>query len=290
MTEIFHNLSEKTADIYMTVLAAAGIVCRTGKSESGWHIYVRTMDVEKALKSIALYHAENRDVETEQHNVPKNLSHTTNLAGFYAAFVLAAVHVFVNTVADKRTVVENYGSSASGIIRGEQYRTITALLLHGDFLHLMGNMLGITLFGTAVCSITGWGVGLLIIVFTGSIGNLINAYFYQTAHLSIGASTSVFGCIGFLSAYQFMDKIRLPGQKLKAWMTIGAGFALLAILGSSEYTDIMAHFFGFAAGIILGLLYRSIIPSIIPSIYQYVCLIILLGLLCVPWIAGPPIR
>ena len=108
---------------------------------------------------------------------------------------------------NRSDIIKHYGSSASQIIDGEHYRTITALFLHGDVLHLIGNMAGIALFGTAVCSITGWGVGWLMILFTGSIGNLLNAYFYQAGHRSIGASTAVFGCIGFLSACQFMVKM-----------------------------------------------------------------------------------
>ena len=147
-------------------------------------------------------------------------------------------------------------------------------------------MAGIALFGTAVCSITGWGAGWLIILITGSIGNLLNAYFYQTGHLSIGASTAVFGSIGFLSACQFVVKIRMPGQKLRAWISIAAGLALLGILGSSEFTDITAHFFGFLVGVFLGIFYRAYITYPIPLIYQVICIVMALGLSTGAWIVG----
>lgn len=285
MVEIFRNLSERTANVYATILASAGVAYKFEKSGVGWRITVRAMDVEKALKTIGQYHEENQYEELTEETILSTYSKTW--AGIYTAVVLAMVHILVYSVPDSRTVIEHYGSSASDIIEGEQYRTITSLLLHGDFMHLMGNMLGMALFGTGVCSIAGWGVGLFIILFTGGIGNLLNAYFYQTAHLSIGASTAVFGCIGFLSAYQFMVKIGIPGQKLRAWISIAAGVALLGILGSSEHTDIMAHFFGFGAGGILGIFYQRFIPKRMPSVYQYACFIFVLVLLGVPWLIGP---
>ncbi len=284
MTEIFQNLSEKSVNSYVTVLASAGIVYHLEKSVSGWHIHVRAMDVERALTTIAQYHEENRDAGRREHGGLSMYSKT--FAGLYVAIALAVVHGLVNASGDNRRIIESYGSSASGIIQGEHYRTLTSLFLHGDVMHLFGNMLGIALFGTGVCSIVGWGAGLLIILLTGGFGNLVNAYFYETAHLSIGASTAVFGCIGFLSAYQFMVKIKIPGQTLRAWISMAAGIALLGILGSSEHTDIMAHFFGFSAGGVLGGLYRRFIPKSIPSVYQYVCFVIVFLMLSISFFWG----
>jgi hypothetical protein len=39
----------------------------------------------------------------------------------------------------------------------------------------------------------------------------------------------------------------------RAWLTFGAGLALLAMLGSSAETDVGAHFFGFVLGVPLGI-------------------------------------
>jgi hypothetical protein len=42
----------------------------------------------------------------------------------------------------------------------------------------------------------------------------------------------------------------------RPWLAIAAGLALLAMLGAGEDTDVLAHFFGFLAGIPLGLVAR----------------------------------
>ena len=152
-----------------------------------------------------------------------------------------------------------YGSSAGLVVNGEWYRCATALLLHADSLHLAGNLVGMAIFATAVCSITGWGVGWLLILASGISGNLINAYAYGYGHSSIGASTAVFGALGLLSSYQFLKKIHTPFSRFQVLLPLGAGLALLAFLGSSSHTDIMAHLFGFLSGVALGLVYYRLV-------------------------------
>jgi membrane associated rhomboid family serine protease len=156
---------------------------------------------------------------------------------------------------DSDAIISAYGASAQDILRGEFFRCVTALMLHGDLLHLVSNMFGVAIFGTAVCAFTGVGVGWVSILFAGLVGNLLNAFLYQTDHLSIGASTAVFGAIGFLGAYQFIHKFRQPGQRLKAYLPLGAGLALLGFLGAGAGSDLTAHLFGFVVGGVLGGLY-----------------------------------
>jgi len=51
---------------------------------------------------------------------------------------------------------------------------------------------------------------------------------------------------------QFFEKFR--EKKTYAWIPFGAALGLLAMLGSSENTDFMAHLFGFLSGIPLGII------------------------------------
>jgi rhomboid protease GluP len=145
-------------------------------------------------------------------------------------------------------------------------------MLHGGYPHLAGNMAGIAVFGTAVCNITGAGVGWLMILLTGILGNLANAALFQYGHISIGASTAVFGAVGILAAYQLYRKIQIPGQRMRAWLPIAGGLALLAFLGSSEHSDLTAHLFGFIAGIFLGLFYARHLRSVLTKRHQIYCM------------------
>lgn len=138
---------------------------------------------------------------------------------------------------------------AQAILRGHQWwRLVTALTLHADPVHLLGNLLIGGVIVHFLCRITGTGLGWLLIVFSGVFGNLLNIWFRGGAHLSIGFSTAVFGAVGILSGFQ----VRI-GSSHGLLAPLGAGLALLALLGSSgERTDLGAHLWGFAVGVLLG--------------------------------------
>ena len=161
-----------------------------------------------------------------------------------------------------------------------RHRSVTLFFLGP---HLAGNIAGIAIFGSAVCGMAGAGVGSFMILVSGMAGNLVNALLYETGHLSVGSSTAVFGAIGILSAHQSIRKFRLPAQRLRAWLPVAAGLALLSILGSGKHTDLTAHLFGFMAGILIGAFYTTVVKRPAAKIYQASSLLIVLGILVLSW-------
>jgi len=186
--------------------------------------------------------------------------------------------------AELETIAREYGSSAFDILNGEIYRTVTSLMLHSNYLHLAGNIAGIVIFGTAVCNITGTGAGWLLILLTGILGNLVNAAMFKYGHVSIGASTALFGAVGFLAAYQFCKKIRFADTRMKAWLPLAAGLALLGFLGTGARSDLTAHLFGFMAGICLGLLYALYLHRFLEKKHQIDCFAVTIGTVVVSWL------
>lgn len=279
MSFIFKNLSEDDANTYRLVLSSTGIYSYLKKGENGWNILVNNTDYEKAINAIEQYLRENQDL----HPTVEPFYYKRTFTGIWAAIILLACHVAITIGNKSEFFIETYGSSASHILRGELYRSVTSLMLHANALHIMGNIVGIALFGTAVCTITGWGVGWLMILVTGIAGNLVNALLYKSGHISVGASTAIFGAIGILSAHQFFKKFRKPGQKIRAFLPIACGLALLSILGSGEHSDLMAHLFGFLAGIILGSLYSVFVEHPTSKEYQVCFLIATFGILALSW-------
>lgn len=158
---------------------------------------------------------------------------------------------------------QDKGEAASlAIVRdGEWWRAFTALVLHGDITHLVANIASGLLFSAFVLPHLGTGVTWLLIVLSGFMGNLINAWFYRgMSHISIGSSTAVFGALGLLVATDFVTRFSSPRTRSR-WqlvLPLGAGFALLAYLGVGDgehsHTDYMAHLWGFFAGLVFGAL------------------------------------
>jgi len=284
MVIIFDHLSADLADTYRLVLSSSGISHRSRKGKHGWDILVNDTEHKKAINTIEQYLKENQDFH--QTDEPICHEYHKTFTGLWVSVILLASHLAITAGNDGEVIARTYGSSAFHILRGELYRSVTSLMIHANAMHLAGNMLGIAIFGTAVCTITGWGVGWFMILATGVSGNLMNAVLYKTGHLSIGASTAVFGAVGILAAHQFFKKFRLHGQRMKAWLPLGAGLALLSILGSGERTDLTAHLFGFMAGLILGAFYGTLVKRPAARAYQICFLLIALSVLVMSWMKG----
>jgi len=255
MQELYDRLSAKSADICGLILTASGLPFRIRKGAAGYSIWVDERHYHAARQVVARYFAENRlDLSLDEDDGRKAVP-AFSYAGIWPALLLAVFYFFANGAGDKHKVWAVFGASAEKIVSGGIYRTVTALMLHADLAHLSGNMAGLALFSSAVFAVSGWGVGSLMILASGVAGNWINALVYGSGHLSIGASTAVFGAIGILSGIRFIRKRKAGTRRFAAWFPIAGGISLLAMLGAGLHVDITAHFFGFVSGILIGVMF-----------------------------------
>jgi len=138
--------------------------------------------------------------------------------------------------------------STAMLNHGEWWRLLTALTLHADLSHLLGNCLIGGMVIHLLSRMIGYGQAWLLVIITGAIGNLCNTVFRQQPHLSVGFSTSVFAAIGLLTGLQLARAT--PRSSKALLLPLGAGAGLLAFLGSEGVrTDLGAHLFGFVSGI-----------------------------------------
>lgn len=145
---------------------------------------------------------------------------------------------------------------STAILRGgEWWRLVTALTLHADQAHLIGNCIIGGFIVHLLGKTAGSGLSLLLLVVCGAFGNLLNIVVRDQTHLSVGFSTSIFAAIGILSGMQLLAG---HGSGLKSLLVpLGAGAALLAMLGAGgDRTDLGAHFYGFLCGLAVGMLAR----------------------------------
>ena len=152
-------------------------------------------------------------------------------------------------------------ASADKILHtGEWWRTITALTLHADFAHFGANLTVGLVFATFVLPAARHRLELAAHRPLRRAGNLLNAWGYRDqGHVSLGASTAVFGALGILVGCQVATLFALHRRPRRrdVLVPIGAGLALLAFLGTGgehSRVDYMAHFWGFLAGNVLGAL------------------------------------
>jgi len=252
---IAENLTQSQVHDYSLVLSAYNYPHLIQQAPAGWQIWVNE-DVQLVCQYlIAQYNAENPPKSTPQRTPRPGWGADAHVV--WICLLLSVGYILIDRSANTQALVRHYAADAQAIVlHGQIYRTVTALMLHSGYPHLIANLAGLAIFGAGVARVCGAGVGWLMILASGAIGNLINAFFFERGHVSIGASTAVFGALGVLAGHQFQLKWQDRGQRGKAWLPIAGALALLGFMGAGGVrTDILAHLFGLLGGVALGLVY-----------------------------------
>ena len=136
----------------------------------------------------------------------------------------------------------------------EWWRLVTGLTLHADAVHMVGNVIIGGIMIHFLCKILGSGLGWLLVFIIGMMGNAMNIFARDGAHLAVGFSTAVFGVVGLLSGLEMRRGFNIKAMLLP----LGAGVGLLAMLGAGgARTDLGAHLWGLFCGIAAGLALAS---------------------------------
>ena len=230
------------------VLDAMGIAHEVQPTREGrWVLVVDDVDAPAAEAALAAWEAENPPG-------PKPLSepdYGRSLAGVAVGLAILAFAVPFG-VGPAGSLLERGSADAARMLQGEWWRAATALTLHADLAHLAANTVAIGILVGAVARRLGPALATWLALAAGVVGNVLTALVAGGGHVSIGASTAVFGALGTLSALQV--------PRRRAWVTLGAGVALLGMLGTGARADLLAHLFGFAAGVTEGLAVRRMTP------------------------------
>lgn len=246
-------------DGWALVLSSRGIASHVRPFGSQLELWVAPADAGLALAELAAVDAE------EQHARPRTrepagsprITRHAALGGVLVAALLLAFFAVTGGRASGSSWFAAGASDAGRVLEGEWWRAVTALTLHADTAHVVSNVGIGTLVVGAVMHSEGVGLGASLVLASGTLGNIMNAWAHRTMHSSVGFSTAVFGAIGLLGGLAFVRR-ETSASRRATWTALGGTFALLALLGSGERSDIFAHLFGALAGVGLGLLVGSL--------------------------------
>lgn len=142
---------------------------------------------------------------------------------------------------------------------GEWWRAVTALTLHLDQEHLLGNLLFGAVFGAWAGRAFGPGVAWASILAAGGTANYLDMLIAPSGHRAAGASTAVFAALGLLSGFAWRQRLTVREQFRYRWAPVFGGISLLALLGAGgERVDVLGHALGFAMGLALGWTYARL--------------------------------
>jgi membrane associated rhomboid family serine protease len=245
------------AEEWALVLVAEGLSPRVRSGHGGFVLGVPVEEAERATAALTAYEREN-PAEAQEDEGPAGSAHVWVGVGVSLALV---AFFFITGAANPAVYWFERGSAdAERILLGELWRTVTALTLHADLGHVAANAIVGAILLSVVFRILGSGLGFALVLGAGAGGNLINAFLHGSRHISVGASTAVFGAVGVLGGLAVVRRRRRGARGSHAWVPIAAGLALLAMLGMGEGVDLWAHLFGFLVGGVLGILVAFLVP------------------------------
>lgn len=263
--QVGHYPSLQEAYDHGLVVLAMGEACRVAEAETPgeFELQAEVVPAPRVAEELDVYGRELADV-LPTPAFPGDWGRRPAGLAYGAVWAAALIAVFFGQMSDPRLVELGASSNLAFFDNGEWWRPFTALFLHADLAHLTGNLASGFLFAALVSKVVGPIRGWLAILLCGTLGNIATAWMhYPEVHISLGASTAVFGALGILSGHGLAEMFRyragLPWARVTA--PIVGGFILLGWLGSgggAPNTDVMAHVFGFGSGVVAGVVLERV--------------------------------
>jgi membrane associated rhomboid family serine protease len=144
---------------------------------------------------------------------------------------------------------------------------ITAMFLHGGWLHVLGNMLFLWVFGDNIEDILGHAKFVVFYILCGVVAALAQVLLDPSSRIPmVGASGAIAGVMGaylvkfprshvvMLAWFLFIFRFDLPAWLMLVYwfvMQVFGGFGQITEASQNGGTAFMAHVGGFVAGIVL---------------------------------------
>ncbi|GAA2880532.1 rhomboid family intramembrane serine protease [Streptomyces mexicanus] len=135
--------------------------------------------------------------------------------------------------------------SVEGVAQGQWYRLLTAMFLHGGFLHIAFNMLSLWWIGGPLEAALGRARYLALYLASGLAGSALSYLIAAPNQPSVGASGAIFGLFGAMAV--LMRRLRYDMRPVVALLVIN-----LVITFGWGGIAWQAHVGGLVAGLIVG--------------------------------------
>jgi rhomboid protease GluP len=134
------------------------------------------------------------------------------------------------------------------ILRGQIWRLITPVLLHGSILHLAFNMYALYSIGRGLEQFYGHWRYLALYLVAGYTGNVLS--FLLSDNPSLGASTAIFGLAAAQGALIFKNRKLFGGRSQSMLINLGLVLAINLSIGFSANSGI--DYWGHIGGLVGG--------------------------------------
>lgn len=132
------------------------------------------------------------------------------------------------------------------IIRGQVWRLLTPMFLHGSILHLGFNMYALYVLGPGLERYYGHKRYLALYFLSGFAGNVFSFMF--TAAPSLGSSTAIFGLLGAQGVFLYRNRVLFGGVAQRALINVVMIAAINLVIGLQPGIDNWGHIGGLIGG------------------------------------------
>jgi rhomboid protease GluP len=240
---------------FSLVLEAQAIEHEMSESGGSWVLSVSPALLHRAYEEMSRYSAE--------RSVPRELPR--HVEPFAGAALGAMAYTLVLLIAAYCAGAGVFGvdwltvGSLDAGAASEWWRAVTALTLHLDQEHLLGNLLFGVVAGVAAGRLLGPGVAWASIVGAATLANYAEILIAPSSHRAVGASTAVFAALGLLAGLAWRQRLTLRERRWYRWAPLIAGVCLLTLLGAGNaHVDVLGHALGFLFGVGVGWVYARV--------------------------------
>lgn len=172
----------------------------------------------------------------------------------WVTLILIALNVLcflIPVISGQHALWCDIGANRRNLVIGDKqfYRLFTSMFLHGDWEHLINNMLTLAVLGLYLEPVLGRVRYSVIYVLSGIGAGLASLWFQSGMAGSIGASGAIFGLSGALLALVLFWKGKIPGISVRRVVLM----CVVSLYGgfTAVNVDNAAHIGGILAGFLL---------------------------------------
>lgn len=241
------------------MLVAVGIACEV-QFDDGYVVLVEAAERETALRQLWMYE------QDRSRQPPPPVPAPAPLAGAWRGSLVYIAVLLLPPIALAQgwfpASPYDLGAMVPDQLRaGQWWRALTALTLHWDGTHLLGNLTAGALLGLSAGQVWGSARAWLLITVAAVCANFAEGLLPLGQYTSAGASTAVFAALGLVAAHAWRSRNQRT-RTLRDWVPLIAGVGLLGMFGAggqdpqaavTDPTNVLSHALGFVSGALLGL-------------------------------------
>jgi len=174
---------------------------------------------------------------------------------YKSIWILIAINTLMFIVTSIRPDIGNSLAVTKPILNSNYWAILTAMFVHANLLHILGNMLTLYFFGTFCLQLLDDKWFWLVYFIGGIFGNILFLLIGPANSAAVGASGAIFAIGGLIAAMRPNQKVYLYFiVPMPLWVGIGLGFVLTVIIPGVAW---QAHLGGLIVGLIAGFFFRQ---------------------------------